>query len=178
MKHHGTRAVPSLRYLRRVPIWTHTYASSFKERLEVGDNMPSGGYTWDGHFDRPADQAAAPLLSPDEIANADATDIAARLSKSAYAARFREVFGHDVLSHPADALAALGKARFNPQEARALVLFVDPNRGNCASCHSVDKGAAGSHPTLSDYNFQTLGVPRNPEIPANADPKYDDHFDP
>jgi hypothetical protein len=40
MKHHGTRAVPSLRYLRRVPIWTHTYASSFKERLEVGDNTP------------------------------------------------------------------------------------------------------------------------------------------
>ncbi|WP_429526935.1 hypothetical protein [Paraburkholderia youngii] len=53
-------------------------------------------------------------------------------------------------------------------------LFVDPERGNCASCHLVDKGAAGAHPTLSDYNFQTLGVPRNPEIPANADPKYYD----
>src|SRR5215469_6351380 len=72
MQHHGLRAAPSLRYLRRVPIWTHTYASSFKERLEDGDNMPSGGYTWDGRFDRPADQAVFPLLNPDEMANANA----------------------------------------------------------------------------------------------------------
>ncbi|MGF6464914.1 cytochrome c peroxidase [Paraburkholderia youngii] len=200
MKHYGTRAVPSLRYLRRVPIWTHTYASSAKERMEDGDNMPSGGYTWDGRFDRPADQAAFPLLNPDEMANADAAAVASRLSRSAYAARFRAVFGQDIFSRPADALAALGKslerfqfddpsfqpfdskfdrvldgkAQFTTQEARGFSLFVDPERGNCASCHLVDKGAAGAHPTLSDYNFQTLGVPRNPEIPANADPKYYD----
>ncbi|MGF6957596.1 cytochrome c peroxidase [Paraburkholderia youngii] len=200
MKHYGTRAVPSLRYLRRVPIWTHTYASSAKERMEDGDNMPSGGYTWDGRFDRPADQAAFPLLNPDEMANADAAAVASRLSRSAYAARFRAVFGQDIFSRPADALAALGKslerfqfddpsfqpfdskfdrvldgkAQFTAPEARGFSLFVDPERGNCASCHLVDKGAAGAHPTLSDYNFQTLGVPRNPEIPANADPKYYD----
>ncbi|MGF6550939.1 hypothetical protein QFZ96_006010 [Paraburkholderia youngii] len=110
MKHYGTRAVPSLRYLRRVPIWTHTYASSAKERMEDGDNMPSGGYTWDGRFDRPADQAAFPLLNPDEMANADAAAVASRLSRSAYAARFRAVFGQDIFSRPADALAALGKS--------------------------------------------------------------------
>ncbi|MGF6442678.1 hypothetical protein [Paraburkholderia youngii] len=110
------------------------------------------------------------------------------------------MFGQDIFSRPADALAALGKslerfqfddpsfqpfdskfdrvldgkAQFTAQEARDFSLFVDPERGNCASCHLVDKGAAGAHPTLSDYNFQTLGVPRNPEIPAIADPKYYD----
>jgi cytochrome c peroxidase len=200
MTHHGTRAVPSLRYLRRVPIWTHTYASSFKERLEDGDNMPSGGYTWDGRFDSPAAQAAFPLLNPDEMANTDAADVTGKLSRSAYAARFSAVFGRDIFSRPADALAALGKAlerfqfddpsfqpfdskfdkvldgkaQFSTQEARGFALFNDPDRGNCASCHLVEKGAAGAHPTFTDYNFQTLGVPRNPEIPANADPKYYD----
>nr|WP_238812840.1 cytochrome c peroxidase [Paraburkholderia sp. SG-MS1] len=200
MKHAGTRATPSLRYLRRVPIWTHTYASSFKERLEDGDNMPSGGYTWDGRFDSPAAQAAFPLLNPDEMGNTDAADVTAKLSRSAYAARFSAVFGRDIFSRPSDALAALGKAlerfqfddpsfqpfdskfdkvldgkaQFSTQEARGFALFNDPERGNCASCHLVEKGAAGAHPTFTDYNFQTLGVPRNPEIPANADPKYYD----
>ncbi|CAB3798140.1 Methylamine utilization protein MauG [Paraburkholderia fynbosensis] len=200
MTHAGTRATPSLRYLRRVPIWTHTYASSFKERLEDGDNMPSGGYTWDGRFDSPAAQAAFPLLNPNEMANTDAADVTAKLSRSAYAARFSAVFGRDIFSRPADALAALGKAlerfqfddpsfqpfdskfdkvldgkaQFSTQEARGFALFNDPDRGNCASCHLVEKGAAGAHPTFTDYNFQTLGVPRNPEIPANSDPKYYD----
>jgi len=200
LQHQGTRAVPSLRYLRRVPIWTHTLPNSFKERLEVGDNMPSGGFTWDGRFDTLAAQAAFPLLNPNEMANANPAAVAARLADSAYAARFREAFGQDIFSRPDAALAALGKAlerfqfddpsfqpftskldavlegkaQFSAQEARGLVLFVEPARGNCASCHPVDKGAAGAHPVLTDYNFQTLGVPRNPEIAANADPHYYD----
>ncbi|WP_043113754.1 cytochrome c peroxidase [Solimonas soli] len=197
---YGGRAVPALRYLRRVPIWTHTQPGTFKERVEIGDNMPSGGYTWDGRFDRPATQAAFPLLNADEMANADAAAVAARLARSRYAARFREAFGTDILSRPDDALAALGqalerfqfddpsfqpfdskfdrvldgKAGFSEQEARGYALFVDEQRGNCASCHPVDKGANGARPVFTDYNFQTLGVPRNAEIPANADPHYYD----
>lgn len=200
MQGHGVRAAPSLRYLRRVPVWTHTYAGSLKERLEDGDNMPSGGYGWDGRFDRPADQAMFPLLNAGEMANADAAAVAAKLRRSAYAGRFRAVFGPDIFAHPDEALAALGKAlerfqfddpgfqpfdskfdrvmdgqaRFSETETRGLKLFVDPAGGNCASCHPVDKGAAGAHPTLTDYNFQTLGVPRNLEIPANADPAWYD----
>jgi len=200
MQDHGKRAVPSLRYLRSVPIWTHTYASSMKDRLEVSDNMPSGGYTWDGRFNRPAEQAAAPLLGADEMANGSAAAVTEKLSKSAYAQRFRAAFGTDIFQRPDDALRALGqalerfqfddasfhpfdskfdqvldgKAQFNPQEARGMALFVDPKGGNCASCHLVEQGAAGAHPTLTDYNFQTLGVPRNPEIPANANPAYYD----
>ncbi|MYM41191.1 cytochrome-c peroxidase [Duganella qianjiadongensis] len=200
MQEHGKRAVPSLRYLRSVPVWTHTYASSLKDRLEVSDNMPSGGYAWDGRFNRPAEQAAAPLLGADEMANGSAAAVTEKLSRSAYAQRFRAAFGADIFQRPDDALRALGqalerfqfddasfrpfdskfdlvldgKAQFNPQEARGMALFVDPKGGNCASCHLVEQGAAGAHPTLTDYNFQTLGVPRNPEIPANANPAYYD----
>jgi cytochrome c peroxidase len=196
----GLRAVPSLRYLRAVPYWTFTQADSLKERLEDGDNQPSGGYTWDGRYNTPAEQAAFPLLNPDEMANSSADDVAKKLSQSPYAQQFREAFGQDIFSRPAQALADLGKAlqafqfndpsfapysskfdrvldgkdQFTPQEAHGLVLFSDPDKGNCASCHLIDKGAHGAHPALTDYNFQTLGVPRNMEIPANRDPNFFD----
>jgi len=55
-----------------------------------------------------------------------------------------------------------------------LALFDDRKRGNCASCHPDQKGADGSHPLFTDYQFEALGVPRNPEILANAAPDYFD----
>jgi cytochrome c peroxidase len=32
----------------------------------------------------------------------------------------------------------------------------------------------GAHPLFTDFNFQALGVPRNPELKVNADPSYFD----
>ncbi|QTO23298.1 cytochrome-c peroxidase [Burkholderia seminalis] len=200
MDRYGMRAAPSLRYLRSVPYWTFTQASSMKERIEDSDNRPSGGYTWDGRFNSPADQAAFPLLNQDEMANADAAAVTAKLSKSTYAQQFRDVFGQDVFTRPEEALADLGKAlqafqfndptfapysskfdkvldgkaEFTPQEARGLKLFSDGDKGNCASCHLIDKGANGAHPVLTDYNFQSLGVPRNMDIPANRNSNFYD----
>ena len=60
------------------------------------------------------------------------------------------------------------------QEARGLQVFADPQKGNCASCHPVQKGADGSPPLLTDYSFAALGVPRNRALAANADPAYFD----
>jgi cytochrome c peroxidase len=196
----GVRATPSLRYLRRTPIWSHTYVENQRERLTETDHVPVGGFTWDGRVDTMAKQAAFPLLDPREMANPDAAAVAQRLSHSPYAARFRAVFGPDILSHPDAALAALGQAlqrfqlddpSFQPydskydqyldgkvalskQEKRGLLLFKDRDGGNCAACHTVDPGANGAHPLLTDFSFEALGVPRNPEIPANADPAYYD----
>lgn len=197
---YGTRAVPSLRYLRRTPIWFKTYVGNPRERLTDTDNVPVGGFTWDGRFDTMAEQAAFPLLAANEMANASAEAVTRSLSRSAYADQFRSVFGADIFTRPADALAALGqalqrfqlddpsfqpysskfdavldgKARFTAQEQRGFELFRDRKRGNCAACHPVQMGANGAHPLLTDFSFEALGVPRNPEIPANADPAYYD----
>lgn len=197
---YGTRAVPSLRYLRRTPIWFKTYVGNPRERLTDTDNVPVGGFTWDGRFDTMAEQAAFPLLAANEMANAGAEAVVQSLSRSAYADQFRSVFGADIFTRPADALAALGqalqrfelddpsfqpysskfdavldgKARFTAQEQRGFELFRDRERGNCAACHPVQMGANGAHPLLTDFSFEALGVPRNPEIPANADPAYYD----
>ncbi|MFT3812255.1 MAG: cytochrome c peroxidase [Acidovorax sp.] len=200
LKDAGTRAVPSLRYLRRTPVWTHSYQSNLRERLTDTDHVPVGGFTWDGRFNTLAEQMAAPLLAANEMANASVADVVRRLSRAAYADRFRQLFGPDIFAREGDAFAALGqslqrfqiddpsfqpydskfdqvldgKAQLTAQERRGLELFKNPDGGNCASCHLVEPGANGAHPLLTDFSFQALGVPRNPEIPANADPAYYD----
>jgi cytochrome c peroxidase len=134
------------------------------------------------------------------MANAGPEEVAAKLKHASYADEFRQVFGAQIFDDPAracaQALFALerfeledasfhpysskyddyldGKAQLSEQEKRGLALFDDPRRGNCASCHLDRKRADGSHPLFTDYQFEALGVPRNPEIAANAGPGYFD----
>ncbi len=196
----GGRAVPSLRYtLARTPRWAYPRPTSEAERLTEKDNGPAGGFTWDGRFNTLHEQAAFPLQTHSEMASSKSA-VARRIAHADYAAEFRKVFGADSLRNPdvafADALMALerfeledasfhpytskydryldGKATLTPQEHRGLMLFNDPTRGNCASCHLSSRGADGSHPLFTDYQFEAIGVPRNPEIPANRDPGYYD----
>jgi cytochrome c peroxidase len=200
LKDSGLRAAPSLRYLRRTPIWTHSFIGNPRERLTETDHVPVGGLGWDGRFDSLAKQATFPLLAPNEMANRDAAAVVARVAKSDYAARFRELFGADVFANAEQTLAALGRAlerfqlddaSFQPydskfdrylegqaalstQEQHGFALFKDPKGGNCAACHIADRGANGAHPLFTDFSFAAIGVPRNAEIPANADPQYFD----
>lgn len=67
-----------------------------------------------------------------------------------------------------------GGATLTASERQGLALFKDPHKGNCASCHTVERGANGTLPQLTDYGFAALGVPRNRAIPANTDPAYFD----
>ena len=67
-----------------------------------------------------------------------------------------------------------GKAELTAQEARGLALFNDAAKGNCAACHPSEKSADGKPPLFTDFSYDNLGVPRNPEIIANRDPTYFD----
>jgi cytochrome c peroxidase len=67
-----------------------------------------------------------------------------------------------------------GRAQLTAQEQRGLALFEDPAKGNCARCHISRRGRNGTLPQFTDYGFIALGVPRNREIAANADPNYYD----
>ncbi|MCO2636902.1 c-type cytochrome, partial [Pseudomonas aeruginosa] len=67
-----------------------------------------------------------------------------------------------------------GKVALSAQELRGKRLFDDPARGNCASCHIDQPGVNGAHPLLTDFTFEALGVPRNRELRANANPAYYD----
>lgn len=185
----GNRVSPSIRYL--------SFATAFF--VDAG-GTPSGGLFWDGRASSLADQAGRPFLNPVEMALASEGDLVVRLASAGYAAEFRQVFGADIFERAHDAFESVkmalqqfqredpslrpfsskydaflrGKATLSDQEARGLALFNDATKGNCASCHPSAVGRDGSFPLFTNFTYHALGIPRNLQIEANADPA---HFD-
>jgi cytochrome c peroxidase len=200
LKQPGTRAVPSVTYLQATPQFTEHFFDNEEEGDESVDNGPTGGLTWDGRADRPRDQARIPLLAANEMANPSADAVVDRIAASAYAQTLRAIYGPNVFADKGqaflDILTALetfqqdsatffpysskydlflkGKLQLSPAEARGLALFNAEDKGNCASCHISEVRGDGTPPQFTDYGMIALGVPRNPAIPANADPTYFD----
>jgi cytochrome c peroxidase len=185
----GVRKAQAIRYLR----------TNRAFRFE-SDGTPTGGFFWDGRAPSLAAQAAEPFLNPLEMAMPTQAAVVARLAAAPYAADFEAVFGADALADPAQAYQRMtlaiqayeredsefnaftskydafldGRATLTDQEMRGLAWFNSPAKGNCAACHPSAPGADGSPPLFTDFSYDNLGVPRNLEIAANADPA---HFD-
>lgn len=185
----GTRLAPSIRYLAR-------NTSFFFD----DEGTPTGGFFWDGRARSLQDQAARPFLASHEMANASKADVVSRLGRAAYAEQFKAVFGATIFDSPEAAFDRmtlalqryqqedgdfqeftskydaflLGSTTLSDQELRGLALFNSPAKGNCAGCHPSARGPDGSLPLFTDFTYDNLGVPRNPEIAANADPTYYD----
>ena len=57
---------------------------------------------------------------------------------------------------------------FTPQEAKGLALFNAVDKGNCALCHltsnHVDAGGNVYPPLFTDFTYDNLGIPVNPQI--------------
>jgi cytochrome c peroxidase len=61
------------------------------------------------------------------------------------------------------------KVKLSKGERRGLALF--KGKGNCHRCHII----SGKKPLFTDYTFDNLGVPKNPENPVYAvDPSFVD----
>jgi cytochrome c peroxidase len=199
----GFRNTPSLRYAHAPIAFTQHFLES-EVTLGVDDQGPTGGRTWDGRVDTAHDQALMPLMDPNEMANADGAAVVERLRTTSYAGEFRQVLsapGENVFDdadstlvwvsvaletyeqtspdfHPFDSKFDAwlrDEAALSPAEARGMALFNDMKKGNCASCHpSTRKASTNRPPIFTDFGFVALGVPRNPELPANRDPKFFD----
>ncbi len=182
------------------PAFSEHYYEPDDEGDESVDQGPTGGRDWDGRVDRARDQAMLPLLDRNEMANAGPGAVVAAAARAGYAEDVRRLFGQDVFADPHRAFAALtealefyqqtpatfspfsskydayllGRASLTAQEARGFAVFNDPGKGNCAHCHKSAVTADGQPPLFTDFGFVALGVPRNPAIPANADPAYFD----
>jgi cytochrome c peroxidase len=57
-----------------------------------------------------------------------------------------------------------GKAQFSKREQRGLALF--NGKAKCAGCHVTATTKGFSKPLFTDYSYDNLGVPRNPQNPV------------
>jgi cytochrome c peroxidase len=64
-----------------------------------------------------------------------------------------------------------GMATLSEQEELGRQLFNDPMKGNCAACHISEPGPAGEPPLFTDFTYDNLGTPRNPENPFYGMPR-------
>jgi cytochrome c peroxidase len=62
-----------------------------------------------------------------------------------------------------------GRVKLSAEETQGMELFQD--KGKCAACHPMEPGPNGEPPLFTDFTFDNLGVPRNPENPWYAMPK-------
>jgi cytochrome c peroxidase len=56
-----------------------------------------------------------------------------------------------------------GKVGLSTQEQEGLELF--EGKGQCSNCHSTGAGPNGEPPLFTDFTYDNLGVPRNPDNP-------------
>ncbi len=154
------------------------------------ESLWMGGLFWDGRAASLAEQAKGPPLNPLEMANPDAEAVVAAIREAQYRAQFLEVYGEGALDdaeeafeHMADAIAAYemsselnpfdskydlylaGEVQLSDGELQGLSLFEDEGKGNCSACHPSRPGPDGSPPLFTDYTYDNLGAPKNPENP-------------
>jgi cytochrome c peroxidase len=185
----GTRKAPGIRYLgANTPFFF------------AADGTPTGGFFWDGRARTFAEQATEPFINPFEMANVDKAAVVAKLAAAPYADEFRKLYGDAIFSDVEGAYLRLslavqqyeredigfnaysskydaflrGRATLSDQEMRGLALYNSPTKGNCAGCHPSARGADGTPPLFTDFTYDNLGLPRNPELERNADASYFD----
>ncbi len=162
--------------------------------------VPQGGLFWDGRADTLHIQAAGPLLDPREMDGGSMEAIAEKLRKGPYAQKFSGLFGPNILRDSrllaSEALFAIGRyqieepsfhpysskydywlegrARLSEAEMRGLALFNDPEKANCAGCHTSAPTQEGYPPHFTDFQYEALGAPRNVGLADTGDPDYFD----
>jgi cytochrome c peroxidase len=181
----GHRNTPSLTYVSYIPIFT---CDREEEPLE-----PRGGLFLDGRAGSLLEQPTGPLLGAAEMNNTDPTALVAKIDRL-YGDQFRATYGPEIFHHGTTrALLAIGDtlavfestAAFHPfssrfdrarsgsltldaAEQRGEKLYFDTTKGNCAYCHQARKEFPKATLFFTDFGYETLGVPRNRAIPANA----------
>jgi cytochrome c peroxidase len=187
---YGDRKPPSSAYATLSPIFHQD-----KKGLFVGGNFWDGRATGQRLGNPAADQAQGPFLNPKEQALSSAADVVMKVCAANYGNLFIEVWGaaacdpanvnqaYDQIalsiaayegSHEVNAFtskydyARKGLAVLTRQEQKGFALF--QGKGKCKLCHV----SPGPNAPFTDFAFDNLGLPQNPENPAGIAPAFID----
>ena len=184
----GDRKPPSAAYATLSPIFHQD-----KQGLFIGGNFWDGRATGEKLGNPAADQAQGPFVNPVEQALAAPANVVERVCAAAYGDLFREVWGagacgdvdmaYDDIALSIAAYEAspevnaftskhdltfTGAAKLSKEERRGFALF--RGKGQCKRCHTSN----GKQALFTDFTFDNLGVPQNPENPAGVAPDFVD----
>jgi cytochrome c peroxidase len=190
----GNRKPPTAAYGGESPVLYYDEA----DEAWVGGMFWDGRATGWVLGDPLAEQAMGPFLNPVEQAAPNMLLIVLKVAISDYTGLFEEVWGpgtldfkyvkqntYDVYVMIAQSIAAYerseevnpftskfdyylqGQVELTAQEALGLSLFNAEDKGNCAACHP----SSGDKPLFTDFTYDNLGVPKNPENPFYSQPK-------
>lgn len=178
----GHRNTPTAAYAAFVPALGST--------LDEGAVLWAGGLFVDGRVDSLEEQAGKPFLNSAEMNNDTVAELIDRLRASPSAVPFLAVFGADALDPGQEELAfrrmgqaiaaferspavspfnsrfddfIAGRGALDPRELEGMAVFTRPDKGNCAACHVMARGPRGEPPLFTDFTYDNLGVPRNPD---------------
>jgi len=195
----GNRKPPSSAYATQSPVLHYVLDGHGKnvDELFVGGNFWDGRATGERLGNPAADQALGPFLNPLEQALASPADVVERICAGSYGSLFRSVWGQSICdpglvataydkvglsvaafeaSSASNAFTSKydqflrGSVKLTKDEKKGLAVF--RGKGKCANCHVLDAGPGSSPPLLTDFTFDNLGVPRNPENPFYDEPAF------
>ncbi|MCX6596322.1 MAG: c-type cytochrome [Acidobacteria bacterium] len=129
---------------------------------------------WDGRAASLEAQAGGPIANPIEMNLPHEVCVARLQAEASYRAAFQKAFGSEVISmemvqqalasfertllsgdSPFDRFRYGGDAQaLSPEAQRGLAVFLDPQKGNCASCHLI----GDQHALLTDGLFHNIGI--------------------
>jgi len=184
----GNRKPPSAAYATLSPIFHYDSA----EGLFVGGNFWDGRATGEALGNPAADQARGPFLNPVEQNNPSKMAVCEQVAAEKYSALFVDVFGEPIMCDTMEnveknydrialAIAAYedssevnqfsskfdaylaGMAELTEMEMQGMILF--GGKAMCSACHPIEPGPSGEPPLFTDFTYDNLGVPRNPENP-------------
>ena len=185
----GNRKPPTAAYATWSPP-LHLTADGF-----VGGNFWDGRATGCLLGNPVADQAQGPFLNPLEQNLPNARQVVLKICRGTYGKTFRALSKdiwknasicktrHTDLAYAIVALAIAafehsskmnsfsskydaflaGKAQLTEEEKRGMDLFNE--KGKCSECHPGKKGPQGQPPLFTDFTYDNLGFPANPENP-------------